>query len=464
MDIRRLLYLICVGLSLAIAPLQAQKKSKQLRNLESKRASILQKIKNTDKELSKIKRDAAQESKRLQLVRQQVSQRKEAIGILGSEISALQYQIDSLGIKIRHLSNREGRLKEQYAASLRAIQMGNPSAEKLLFLLSAQSLQEAYQRQKFLGQYALANQTIVKELKKTRLGIEQTQQTINENQNEKKELLAIRDNEKRQLEQEEGKRVAQVQSLKGKEAELSKVLAKQKQEAQRLESQIEAVIAAEIARAQETERRRREQREARAKARAEAAARRKREPKESAKPTAQPTEKPRKEAPEREEEPEEHERRSAVAGGYAMDAEERKLSGSFAQNKGRLPMPVKGRYDLVRRFGRQQHATLSKITIDNGGIDLRPHSDKHAYAVFAGVVAYVFKTEGMANSVLVRHGNYFTVYSNLSSVSVRSGQQVRLGQSLGTISSQGGSDRAGVLHFQLWRDRAKQNPSAWIGR
>lgn len=458
-----LLCLICLSWT---ADAQQAKKSKQLRRLETQRQSVLNKIKHTDRELKRIKKDTEQEQKRLKLVRQQVSQRKEVIGILGNEISALQTQIDSLGIHIRHLSSREAMLLKQYAGSLRALQHDAPQTDRLLFLLSARSFDEAYQRQRFIGQYARASQKIVRELKQTRLGIEQTQRTINDNQKEKKELLALRDNEKKELEREEGKREANVQNLKGKEKKLAQQLEQQRKQAQRLENQIQAQIAAEIARAEEEARRQQARREARAKARraAQEKARKAAEAKEAgdAKSRTKPQPKPTP-IDEPDDEPE-SERRSAIAGGYAMNAEERKLSGSFAQNRGRLPMPVRGRYELLRRFGRQQHASLKRVEVVSGGIDLRAHADRHAYAVFSGIVSSVFETPGYRNSVIVRHGNYLTVYANLAAVSVHVGQRISTGQKLGTIDSSAGSDRTGVLHFQLWHERTKQDPLPWLKR
>lgn len=451
----RLLYLWLCVLALAL-PTNAQqaKKSRQLRQLEHKRQSVLSKIKKTDQELKRVEQSTAQEQQRLKLVRQQVSQRREVIGILGQEISALQTQIDSLGLHIRVLGSQEARLLKQYVASLRALQhTEDPTVERLLFVLSARRLEEIYQRQKFLGQYARANQSIVHALRQTRQAIEYNRHTIDLNQQEKKQLLALRDSEKRQLEQEEGKRMAQVKTLQRQENKLSQQLERQRREAEQLDSQIQAQIAAEIAKAEHEARRQ--------KARREARARLKRSKPRAEQPSSshQPHE-PSSSEVEVEEAPE-TERRAAIAGGYAMDAQERKLSGNFSKNRGRLPMPVRGRYDLVRRYGEQPHHSLSKVRIVNGGIDLRPLSDHHAYAVFSGVVSRIFETSGYGQSVIVRHGNYLTVYSNLGTVSVRSGQRIDTGQALGVISSSGGQ-KAGVLHFQLWHERTKQNPLPWL--
>lgn len=127
-------------------------------------------------------------------------------------------------------------------------------------------------------------------------------------------------------------------------------------------------------------------------------------------------------------------------------------------------MPVRGRYELVRRFGVQQHDELSRISISNGGIDLRVSGDRGAYSVFDGVVSRIFMTSGYGQSVIVRHGNYLTVYANLSSVRVSSGQRISAGTQIGTISADDSNGRGNTLHFQLWHERNKQNPSSWLRR
>ena len=112
----------------------------------------------------------------------------------------------------------------------------------------------------------------------------------------------------------------------------------------------------------------------------------------------------------------------------------------------------------------QQHSEFSRVSISNGGIDLRVYGDRNAYCVFEGVVSRVFVTSGYGQSVIVRHGNYLTVYANLSSVRVSSGQHISSGSVIGTISSDDSDGRGNVLHFQLWHERSKQNPEAWLRR
>lgn len=466
-----------LALSLALPTIAEGQSSRKVKRLEQQRGDLLRKIDKTNKELQKVKKTSQEESKRLELVRQQVAQRREVIAVIGEELESLQGQIDSLGGRITTLRSRESRLVEQYAHSLRQMQRAQSERQRLLFLFASKDVEELRQRQHFLTKYAQATSQAAHELRNTRKEIERTQAEVNKSHEQKAEVLSIRNRERQALEVEEGKRNATVQSLKGQEKKLSQDLQKQKRQSAQLEAQIQAQIAAEIAAAEKKAQKEREAREARAKKRAERRRRaqeavrrntdkRPGETPPSDKPSDDKPIKPSDDAREEAEdkEAERSERKSAISGGYAMDANERKLSGSFSQNKGRLPMPVRGRYELVRRFGVQQHDELSRISISNGGIDLRVSGDRGAYSVFDGVVSRIFMTSGYGQSVIVRHGNYLTVYANLSSVRVSSGQRISAGTQIGTISADDSSGRGNTLHFQLWHERNKQNPSSWLRR
>lgn len=485
---RRSIELVCLlWLCLVALPMSAQTQSSQVRKLNKQRNEVLRRIEATNKALKAIQQSSKEEHKRLDLVRQQVAQRREAIGLLEQEMRALEGQLDSLGGRISALRQSENKLQEQYARSLRALQQDEHAKQRLIFLLSAKDIDELRTRQTFMSRYALATSEAARRLRATRKDIEETQAAVATTQQQKAEVLSLRDRERKALEQEEGKRAAQVRDLKGQERKLSQDLDKQRRQANQLDAQIQAQIAAEIAAAEAKARRAQEAREARARRRAEAKRRAeervrrnqnrgqsggktdsKQDPKETERQRAEERRQAEEDArraredSEAERQDEGQRRQSAIKGGYAMDANERKLSGSFAQNKGRLPMPVRGRYELVRRFGTQQHDLHSRVSISNGGVDLRVSGDRSAYAVFEGVVSRVFVTAGYGQSVIVRHGNYLTVYSNLSSVRVSSGQRVSAGTALGSISSDDSNGRGNTLHFQLWHERSKQNPAAWI--
>lgn len=132
------------------------------------------------------------------------------------------------------------------------------------------------------------------------------------------------------------------------------------------------------------------------------------------------------------------------------------LSGEFEQNRGKLPSPVGGGV-VVDRFGTHNHPTQPNIKVMNNGINIACQSGSNVRSVFDGEVKRMFLVPGMGNSIIVRHGKFLTVYSNLSSVSVKIGDKVKTGQGLGNIS---GSES--VLHFEIWNETTMLDPERWI--
>ncbi|MCD8193944.1 MAG: M23 family metallopeptidase, partial [Tannerellaceae bacterium] len=131
-------------------------------------------------------------------------------------------------------------------------------------------------------------------------------------------------------------------------------------------------------------------------------------------------------------------------------------------NRGKLPFPVAGRYTIVSRFGEQQNLELKYVMTNNNGIDIQTTPGTDARAVFNGEVTRVFVVPGYNNSVIVRHGNYLTVYSNLSQVYVKAGDKVSTRQPIGKIFTDTEDGNATILHFQLWKEKVKQNPLPWL--
>lgn len=138
-----------------------------------------------------------------------------------------------------------------------------------------------------------------------------------------------------------------------------------------------------------------------------------------------------------------------------MDSQDRKLSGSFERNRGRLPMPLAGSCRIVSHFGQYTVPGLRNVRLDNKGINIQGQSGAAVRSVFNGEVSAVFNFDG-SMIVMVRHGDYISVYCNLATVSVSRGQKVSTGQALGTL----GGDN--ILQFQLRRGTAKLNPESWL--
>ena len=461
----RALLLLC--LLSAVAPASAQgRKSRTLQRLEQERKQLLRNIEASDKKLQQLRRDTRSQEQTLRAVKEQVEQRRQVVAVLGSEVSGLQARIDTLAGHIGRLHRREGALLLRYRAALLQLQRIDTHIDPLVFVLSSRTPSEARERQRFLARYTKAVRQASEALRSTRSEIEATKAEVGRTHSEKEQLLSLREAEKRKLEQEEVQRSAQVKDLQGQQKQLAQDLSKQRKRAEELDRKIQQQVEAEILAAQRRaaeaqrraeEARRRRQAQRREQSAQESASSTKGSGRGSRGKTTTPVTPPREET-----EPEPEERRAATPGGYAMDANERALASSFAQNKGRLPAPIRG--SILRTFGVHQHSEHSRVQVNSGGVDFGLQSDSRAYAVFSGVVSRVFMIPGYGTALILRHGNYLTVYANLSSVSVSSGSRVSTGQVLGSVGASPDGSGGRLLHFQLWHERTKLNPLAWIKR
>ena len=457
------LALLLASSLLALTPEAAAqgRKSKTLQRLEQERKQLLRSIEASDKKLQQLRRDTRNEEQTLRTVKEQVEQRRQVVAVLGNEVSGLQARIDTLSGHIGRLHRREGALLLRYRAALVQLQRIDTHIDPVLFVLSSQNPAEARERQRFLSRYSKAVREASVALRTTRTEIEATKAEVGRTHLEKEQLLSLREAEKKKLEAEEQQRAAQVKDLQGKQQVLAQDLSKQKKRAEDLDRKIQAQVEAEILAAQrraaELQRRREEARRRQA---------------QRTQPTPPPstgrsgrskgTTPPPPPPPPADDEPEE--RRAATPGGYAMDANERALASSFAQNKGRLPAPIRGSYSILRTFGVHQHSEHNRVQVNSSGVDFGVNGDSRAYAVFSGVVSRVFVIPGYGTAVILRHGNYLTVYANLSSVAVSTGSRVSTGQSIGSVGASPDGSSGRLLHFQLWHERTKLNPLAWIKR
>lgn len=457
------LALLLASSLLALTPEAAAqgRKSKTLQCLEQERKQLLRSIEASDKKLQQLRRDTRNEEQTLRTVKEQVEQRRQVVAVLGNEVSGLQARIDTLSGHIGRLHRREGALLLRYRAALMQLQRIDTHIDPVLFVLSSQNPAEARERQRFLSRYSKAVREASVALRTTRAEIEATKAEVGRTHSEKEQLLSLREAEKKKLEAEEQQRAAQVKDLQGKQQVLAQDLSKQKKRAEDLDRKIQAQVEAEILAAQrraaELQRRREEARRRQA---------------QRTQPTPPPstgrsgrskgTTPPPPPPPPADDEPEE--RRAATPGGYAMDANERALASSFAQNKGRLPAPIRGSYSILRTFGVHQHSEHNRVQVNSSGVDFGVNGDSRAYAVFSGVVSRVFVIPGYGTAVILRHGNYLTVYANLNSISVSTGSRVSTGQGIGSVGASPDGSLGRLLHFQLWHERTKLNPLAWIKR
>lgn len=435
--------------------------SSKVKQLENQRKKALEEIEMTNQLLNETKKTARSSLNRLNLISNQILSRKKVISILNQEIGGIDSQINKMRREVNRLEQEVKVKQKNYGKSAKGMYKRRKSQDKLLFILSADNFAQSLRRMRYLREFADWQKRQAAEIVVKQREIEEKRSALEKTRKNKQVLLGSRENENQKLQTEESSQKSEVQQLNKKQRDLQAQLKKKKQQADALNQQIEKQIAIEIARAEEEARiaRQKAERERAEKARLAREAReiRKKQAAASGKKIVE-----EKEEPEPEPEPIRAERVAEVKGGYAMTREEKKLSDNFAGNKGRLPFPVTGRHTIVGTFGEQQHQDLKYVRTNNSGIDIQTSPGADARAVFNGEVTRVFVVPGYNNSVIVRHGNYLTVYSNLSQVYVKAGDRVSTRQSIGKIFTDTEDGNATILSFQLWKEKTKLNPATWL--
>ena len=426
-------YVWIVLLALSLSTVVYGQKSAAVRQLEQQRKEALADIEETNKLLQETAQTAKTSLNRLNLLSKQILSRKKVISLLNQELDDIEKDIFNIQGQLRTLKRELGDKQTNYGKSMRGLYKRHSSQDKLLFILSAESFSQSMRRMRYLREYADWQKRQANDIVEKQAEISRKQAEMEKTRAEKRALLGTRQEESKKLESEEASQKEEVQLLNKRQKDLKADLQKKRRQAEALNRQIEKQIAEEIARA-----------EAEAKAAREQAA-------AKGKPV-----------PESKNEPIREERVADTKGGYAMTKAEKQLSDNFANNRGRLPYPVAGRHTIVATFGEQQHQELKYVRTSNSGIDIQTSPGADARAVFNGEVTRVFVVPGYNNSVIVRHGNYLTVYSNLSQVYVKAGDRVSTRQAIGRIYSDPEDGNSTILHFQLWKEKTKLNPQPWL--
>lgn len=426
-----LLLAVCLGL-----PSLAQTNQK-IEDLKSQRGQLQEQIKRSESLLLSTQKDVKSQLGDLALINSQLEERRKYIRAMELEMSALDADILKQEKQLKQLQADLKQKQQKYAQSVRYLRKNRSIEEKLMFIFSAEDLNQMYRRLRYVTQYADYQRLQGNQLKQKHAEVETKRKQLLATREEKTLLLAQREEERSQIETKEKQQRALVNQLQKRQRNLQAELKKQRQQSQRLNAQIDKLIEQEIAAAK----RRAAEEERKRKAAAQKAAAGKK--KGEATP-ASSTKKGGKEVP--------------MMAEYTGD---RQLSGVFEKNKGRLPMPITGSYAIVSRFGQYAVAGLKNVKLDNKGIDIKGQKGAQARSIFDGEVSAVFQFGGYTN-VLVRHGSYISVYCNLASTTVKQGQKLKTHDPIGTVATDASGNT--ILHFQLRKETTKLNPEQWLGR
>ena len=384
---------------------------------QSRRQELEKQRKTLSAEIEKITRRRSENAKsiwtvrsNLELIFQQIDTRKKLVAVLEKEIQALDEEILFKETQVQKLDKDLQEKKDNYALSVQKLYQQKNNQGQLLFILSADNLAQSFRRMLYLKEYAGWQKQQAEQIAAQQQKITIEKQALLADKQAKEELIDTKKVEEDHLHKEENARKTEEANLQKNAKTLQAEIDKKKKQTAALDQEINKIIAAEIAKS-----------------------------KKAAKTNPQVV------------------RKAETAGGYAMTKEEQKLSANFAENKGKLPSPVTGNPQIVGRFGQQQYGGG---LINSNGIDIKTASGNSAKAVFDGVITVI--TVYRLLTVVIRHGDYLTVYSGLEKLSVKQGDKVKTGQTIGKIYTDEHNET--VLHFELWKGETKQNPEPWLGR
>lgn len=384
--------------------------------LEEKKKELQKEISLTNKLLNETKKNKELTLDEVLKLKSKISLRVELISAIDQEIRFVNKQINRNQDVILSLQKDLEKLKQEYAKMIYYAFKNKSTYNKIMFVFSSSSFNQAYKRLKYIQQYSEYR-------KKQGAAIVETQRELiakiaelEKSKQEKSALLSLEQQEKQKLAVEQAEQETNVKKLQSKEQELRSDLNKKQEAERKLQKAIERIIEEEIRKA----------REAAAKAN-----------KGSSTTSESKT-------------------------SFPMTPEALKLSNSFASNKGSLPWPV-AEGIITDRFGQHPHPVLSGIIINNNGIDISTTKGAIARAIFDGEVSSVAIIPGGGKVVMIRHGEYLSVYSYLSEVYVNKGDKISTKQHLGTLISEPDKAKTNV-HLEIWKGMTKLNPEYWIFR
>ncbi|MBK6347046.1 MAG: peptidoglycan DD-metalloendopeptidase family protein [Bacteroidales bacterium] len=391
---------------LVVPRLYGQDKKSQL---QQKKAKIEEEINYTNKLLNETKKNKQVSLNQLVLLNKQIGKRQELISAISGEIGTLDKMIEETNDTIIRLTQTIKQLKEEYARMIYFASKNRNAYSRLMFIFSARDFNQAYQRLKYFQQYSSYRKNQVRVIQENQALLNEKIGLLQKQKSYKLSLKKSEETEKQKLTREKNEQDRTIKNLSQKEKELLKKLRDSEKAARKLQKAIEDLIAAELRKATEAAK------------------------KSGTKPK-----------PENK---------------FGLTPAELQLSSSFAGNKGRLPWPTE-RGVISSTFGEHPHPVLKGIKTKNNGIDITTSNGESARAVFDGDVTSTMTLPNYNNVVIIRHGEFLTVYSNLDQLFVKKGDKVKIKQKIGNIQADdSGKTR---LHFELWQGKNIQNPESWI--
>jgi septal ring factor EnvC (AmiA/AmiB activator) len=387
-------------------PCTAQKQTKK--DLENKKKKLQSEIDYTNQLLAETKKNKKLSLNQLVTLNKKITVREELISTINGEIRIINNQIYKNNESINGLQNDLAKLKTEYAKMIYYAYKNKDAYSRLMFVFAAKDFEQAFMRLKYLQQYSDYRHKQAEMIAQTKKNLNEKVQELEAKKSDQRVLLTSEKIEKQNLSSEKTEKEQFFSQLQVQESKLKKDLAKKKKDAEKLQQAIQRVIQKELEKMQK-----------------EAATENKPKPEK-----------------------------------LVLTPESQQLSNSFLSNKSKLPWPVvKG--IVSEHYGVHPHPLMKNIDINNNGIDISTSTGALTRAVFDGEVKAVVNMPGSGQFILIRHGEFLTIYSNLKDVYVKVGDKVKTKDNIGSIVFDD-EDSKTVLHFEIWKGQSKMDPEAWL--
>ena len=393
-----LCFLLCTSLSFS--------QSNKQKQLESRRQELRREIQKINELRSENKSKAKSELSLIEDFNHKISVLSNLIKVTNQEANLLTREISSNQNKISDLRDELKTLKEDYAAMIVKSYKSKNQQSRIMFLLSSDDFKQAYKRLQYIKQYSDHQKQQGEIIKAKTIELQETNANLLKQQEDKKKLIAENRVVQKSLEAERKQHQTLMASIKKNLSRYASQIKQKQREANKIDREIDRIIKAAIAKSN----------------------------KKAGKATSLKS--------------------------FALTAEEKKLASSFISNKGKLPWPVeKG---LVRLgYGKQPHPIDRSLTINSNGVRIATEKGAQARAVFDGEVSEILKMRNVNPIVMIRHGNYLTLYRNLSQVYVKKGDKVKTKQVIGEVFTNPSNGET-ILSFTLSKGTSTENPASWI--
>ena len=453
-----MLFLVCLSVSTPVAAQRRKTATTQKSSAKKTTAKKVDKktqLRNAKKEAERKRKLEQERAKQLAknikanldsvlVINGKMNRQQRSIDSLSVEIKTLQANIDSMSAELSRLEAQLELRRKQYARSLMQQRKQQTVQQRLTFIFSADNFAQILRRMRYIREYTTYQRAQGELIQEKQLEVNNARNKLLGAQAAMKMNLGTMESHQKQLARLKSNCESKATLLNKNLDLVNKQIAEYQKREQQLSNQIEKLIQEEI----EAERRRR----------AEAERRRQEEEARRAAQAANNTKTSKKSSKSSSSSSSTADKGTKVEK-FRYSEYNDKLSSSFTANKGRLPMPITGGFNITCHFGMYNVQGLRNVTLNSKGIDIRGQQGAMARAIFDGEVSSIFQY-GSTYIVMLRHGSYISVYSGLKSVSVRKGQKVKTKDTLGVIGTD--PDEHYTLHFQLRRESTLLNPEHWV--